>query len=164
MRFLATALTIVLAWPVLAAERTEAKKTAAAFAELAGEWKAVETEVDGKKMDPKELADYRLVFTGNDCAIHSGKRVVQCRVVVDAGESPHSIDLTRAHDNVTSAGIYEVKEGRLWVLLGTNGGKRPTEFKTKTGTDEVLRVYERVKPQPEVPKGIGEQSDAADSR
>jgi uncharacterized protein (TIGR03067 family) len=150
--------------PSLGATNPEEDNSVAASAQLAGEWKAVETEVGGEKMNPKELAEYRLVFSGNDCAAHSGKRVMKFRVVVDPDKSPRSIDLTRTHDNVALKGIYELKEGKLWLLLGTNGGKRPTEFKTKVGTDEVLRIYERVEPQSKIREGIGEQHNAADSR
>ncbi len=128
----------------LAADRPETGAVNAPMKELAGTWRAVATEVGGKRMDQKELADYRLVFSGAECSIVSGKRVIKCAVVIDPGKTPKWIDLTRAGDKVTWPGIYELKEGRLTVFLDMTAGKRPTEFKTEDGTQQVIRTYERI--------------------
>lgn len=126
----------------LAADRPETEAVNAAVKQLAGTWRAVATEVGGKQMDQKELADYRLVFSGAECSIVSGKRVISCAVVIDPGKTPKCIDLTS--DKVTWPGIYELKDGRLTVFLDTTGRKRPTEFNTEAGTQQVIRTYERI--------------------
>lgn len=114
--------------------------------QLEGTWRAVAVELGGKKMDRQELADYRLVFSGTECSIVSGKRVIKCTFRIDPSNTPKSIDVTRTTDKVTWPGIYELMDATLKVFLDTTGGKRPTAFKTRDGTQQVIRTYERVKP------------------
>ena len=114
--------------------------------QLEGTWSIVALEVGGKAMDPLDLTDSRLVFEGNRCDLVSGKRRIGCTFTVDPGKTPKWIDVTRTTDKVSWPGIYELKDGNLKVFLDTTGGKRPTEFKTKDGTKQVIRTYMRIKP------------------
>lgn len=114
--------------------------------QLEGTWRAVAVELGGKEMDRQDIADYRLVFSGTECSIVSGYRVIRCTFTIDPSKTSKWIDVTLTANKVTWPGIYELKDGTLKVCLDTTGGKRPTEFKTKDGTQQVLRTYERVKP------------------
>jgi len=114
--------------------------------QLEGTWRAVAVELGGKEMDRQELADYRLVFSGTECSIVSGMRGVKCTFTIDPSKTPKWIDITRTADKVTWPGIYQLNDATLKVFLATTGGKRPTKFKTKDGTQHVIRTYERVKP------------------
>ena len=131
----------------MAIDRPNTEAVNAAMKQLEGTWRAVATEMGGKQMAPKELADYRLVFSGANCSIVSGKRVTSCAVVIDPGSTPKNIDLIRTSDKVVWRGIYELKGGQLTVFLDFTGNQRPTEFKTEVGTQQVIRTYERIKPQ-----------------
>lgn len=114
--------------------------------QLEGTWRAIAVELGGKEMDRQELADYRLAFSGAECSIVSGKRGVKCTFTIDPSKTPKWIDVTQTADKVTWPGIYQLNGSTLKVFLATTGGKRPTEFKTKEGTQQVIRTYERVKP------------------
>lgn len=114
--------------------------------QLEGTWRAIAIELGGKEIDPQELADYRLVFSGDQCSIVSGKRGVKCTFTIDPSKTPKWIDVTRTADKVSWPGIYQLDGATLKVFLDRTGGKRPTEFKTKEGTQQVIRTYERVKP------------------
>jgi uncharacterized protein (TIGR03067 family) len=92
--------------------------------------------------EPNDL----LVFSGTTCSTVTGKRTIECTFTIDPSKSPKWIDVTRTEDKVACPGIYELKDGTLKVFLGTPGGKRPTEFKTKEGTQQVIHTHERVKP------------------
>lgn len=113
---------------------------------LEGTWRTVAVELGGKQIDRQDIPDYRFVFSGTDCSIVSGKRVRNCTFTIDPSRSPKWLDVTPAGDKVTWPGIYELKDGTLKVFLDTTGGERVTEFKTKTGTQQVIRTYERVEP------------------
>jgi len=114
--------------------------------QLEGTWRTVAVELGGKEMDHQDIPDYRFVFSGTDCSIVSGKRVRNCTFTIDPSRNPKWLDVTPTGDRVTWLGIYELKDGTLKVFLDTTGGKRATEFKTKTGTQQVIRTYERVIP------------------
>ena len=114
--------------------------------QLEGTWRAVAVEFGGKEMDRRDVSDYRLVFSGTECSIVSGKRVTRCTFTIAPSKSPKWIDVTPTGDKVTWPGIYELKDGTLKVFLDTTGGKRATGFQTKDGTQEVIRTYERVEP------------------
>jgi len=114
--------------------------------QLEGTWRVVAVELGGKEMGRQELVDYLLVFSGTECSIVSGKRVIRCTFTIDHSNTPKWIDVTRTSDKVTWPGIYRLNDATLKVFLDTTGSKRPTEFKTKEGTQQVIRTYERVKP------------------
>lgn len=130
----------------MAIDRPNTEAVNAAMKQLEGTWRAVATELGGKQMAPKELPDDRLVFSGANCSIVSGKRVTSCTVVIDPGKTPNRIDLIRTSDKVMWRGIYELKGGQLKVFLDFTGNKRPTEFKTEADTQQVIRTYERIEP------------------
>jgi uncharacterized protein (TIGR03067 family) len=114
---------------------------------LEGTWRAVAVELGGKEMDREEIGPNNLlVFSGTNCSTVTGKRTIECTFTINPSMSPKWIDVTRTADKVTWPGIYELKDGTLKVFLGTPGGKRPTEFKTKERTQQVIHTHERVKP------------------
>ena len=115
---------------------------------LEGSWRVVAVELGGKEMDREEIGDAKnlWVFSGTKCSTVTGKRTIECTFTIDPAKSPKWIDVTRTSDKVTWPGIYELKGETLRVFQGTPGGKRPTEFKTTEGTQEVIHTHERVKP------------------
>lgn len=115
---------------------------------LEGTWRVVAVELGGKEIDREEIGDAKnlLVFSGTKCTTVTGKRTIECTFTIDPTKNPKWIDIRRVSDKVTWPGIYELKGDTLKVFQGTPGGKRPTEFKTKEGTQQVIHTHERIKP------------------
>ena len=115
---------------------------------LEGAWRVVAVELGGKEIDREEIGDGNnlLVFSGTKCSTVTGKRTIECTFTIDPTKTPRWIDVTRTSDKITWPGIYELKGDTLKVFQGPPGGKRPTEFKTKEGTQQVIHTHERVKP------------------
>jgi len=114
---------------------------------LEGTWRAVAVEVGGKETDDEIGPNNLLVFSGTKLSsvIGVNKRTIECTYTIDPTKNPKWIDQTRTSDKVAWHGIYELKGDMLKVFLGPSG-KRPTEFKTKEGTQQVIHTLERVKP------------------
>ena len=115
---------------------------------LEGTWRVVAVELGGKETDREEIGPNNLlVFSGTKCSVVTGtkKRTIESTLTIDPTKNPKWIDQSRTSDNVTLHGIYELKGDILKVFL-VSDGKRPTEFKTKEGTQQVIHTLERVKP------------------
>jgi uncharacterized protein (TIGR03067 family) len=123
---------------------------------LAGTWRAVAVELGGKEPDVEIGPNNLLVISGTKLSFVTGekKRTIECTFTIDPTKKPMWIDVTRTSDKVTWHGIYEL-EGDKLKLFQSTPGKRPTEFKTKEGTQEVIHTHERVKEakEPEAPAG-----------
>ena len=122
----------------------EAKKPA-----LAGTWKVVRAEVDGKDVLDGSPLEFRAVFTAETIKIEAGtpdpKQEPQFTYKTDSSTSPKIIDLAGAgpQKGMTFEGIYEVSGGELKVCFRAAAGvkERPTEFTSKDGM--VLLVLKR---------------------
>lgn len=116
---------------------------------LEGTWRVVAVELGGKETDREEIGPNNLlVFSGTKSSVVTGtkKRTIECTFTIDPTKSPKWMDTTRISDKVSWPGIYELKDDTLKVFLGSPGGKRPTEFKTKKHTQQVIHTYQRIKP------------------
>lgn len=125
---------------------------------LVGEWRYRSITVDGKKSDPKEIQDYRMVI-GEDgrVAMYGGKnQMVSGRIVkADASKKPGEIDWIVASRSefdgrftreVTQKGIFEAGKDRLKLCLTRDAEDtaRPSEFASPEGKELVLEELERV--------------------
>ena len=119
---------------------------------LEGTWVRIYVEADGKKSeDGKKEPDkaIRLVIGGDKFGKDTFK--------LDPSKKPKHIDLAQIDDKgkaMTLPGIYELKGDVLKVCFPfpfgmkfDKLGKRPSEFGSKPGGDDVLEVYQRVNPQ-----------------
>jgi|SRR5579864_81701 len=128
----------------------EAQKKEATLKEelkrLEGTWRVIAVELGGKEIDRNEISPNNLlIFSGTKCSTVTGKRTIEGTFTIDPSKSPKWIDVTRTSDKVTWPGIYELKDDTIKVFLGTPGGQRPTEFKTREGTQQVIHTHDRVK-------------------
>ncbi len=118
---------------------------------LAGTWKVVSIEAEGKKAPLEALEkltwvikDKNIEFVGPNAAKDDSKATFE----IDPSKSPKEIDLTSAggaNKGKTMEGIYELKDGKLKVSmrdLKSAAEGRPTEFEGGVGMG--LIVLEKV--------------------
>lgn len=133
----------------LAAARDDATK--AEIKKLEGHWVRVSAHVNGDFVDdtgrkPEQLI--KLIITGNQ--FHDAP------FTLDITKSPKHINIQTLDDKrqpFQMPGIYDLKGDELKVCLPfpfegkfDHMSKRPTEFTSKRGSNDVLEVYRRVKP------------------
>lgn len=118
---------------------------------LAGTWKAVSIETDGKKA-PEDILK-QVVMTRDESGktvIRRGDMVVLEATVkkLDPSKKPKTIDTEQTvgeNKGKTIQGIYEIDGNTLRVCLAPPGKERPSEFSAKAGSGNSLAVYRREK-------------------
>ncbi len=131
--------------PTGGVETQKAKAVAGELKRLQGEWRIVAAELGGEAVESNDL----VMFSGIKCTITNPrtKTVLQNTFTIDPSKTPKHLGLTNTQTKEAWVGIYELKGDRLRaVFQGQKGGKRPTEFKTRKGSLEVMYTYKRVKP------------------
>ena len=128
------------------------------FSRLVGEWKYVAMTVKGKKTDPKEIKNHRMLIARDGAiSIFEGKaQVAAGRITkVDTGRKPMWIDCVLAGRNefngrftpeVAQKGIFEVTRRKLTMCRTRNAKEeaRPSAFAAPPDKDLVLEEFERV--------------------
>lgn len=116
-------------------------------AKMAGTWKVVSWEEDGKKQHTDEVVGKLLVTIDADGKITvdlDGKRIVESTSKIDPTKTPKTLDQTFTKggggEGKTSLWIYELKDDTLKICATAPGEPRPTEFKGNT-----LQVWKRQK-------------------
>lgn len=116
-------------------------------AKMAGTWKVVSWEEDGKKAHTDDELKKFLVTIDADGKITvdlDGKRIVEATSKIDPTKTPKTLDQTftkgGAGAGKTSLWIYELKDDTLKICATAPGDPRPTEFKGNT-----LQVWKRQK-------------------
>ena len=120
---------------------------------LAGEWKPVALESDGKKAPAAALEGGRWSFTGAEVRFADPGEELggKSSVKLDASKSPKHIDLVALEGptkGMTIQGIYKLDQDRLVICLrDPEGAKkgRPKAFATEAGSDLHMITLERVK-------------------
>jgi uncharacterized protein (TIGR03067 family) len=131
----------------IAAGDDDSKKAKAVEGELKrldGEWRIIAAELGGERLKSNDL----VVFSGQKCTITNTetKIVFDNTITIDPTKSPKQIEVTNTKTKATWVGIYELDGDKLKaVFQGDKDAKRPTEFKTNPGSQEIMYTYERVK-------------------
>jgi uncharacterized protein (TIGR03067 family) len=114
-----------------------------------GSWVIAEAELGGK-MFPEEIRKaIKLVIKDDKYTVTAGKSVDQGTVKLDPKAKPKAMDITGTegpNKGKTIQAIYERDGDTLKVCYDLTGTSRPTEFKTKEGTQLFLVTYKREKP------------------
>ena len=113
-----------------------------------GTWTFESVEAGGKEIPAAEFKGMTVTFEGDKYTVKKGDEVVQAATQkLDPSRSPKAIDVTVTegpNKGAVMLGIYEINGDTLKVCFDPEGKKRPTEFKTASGS-QTLVVHKRVK-------------------
>ena len=117
---------------------------------MAGTWRVISYEKDGKKTPAEQLEKNRTIFSvdGKFMVQREGKTLVHGSTLIDPTKKPKHSDATFTEGEVTAKtlGIYEVDGDNMKICYAFPGKDRPIEFSSKPGSGQVLIVYKRDKP------------------
>jgi uncharacterized protein (TIGR03067 family) len=114
-----------------------------------GTWLPETAEFGGKPFPDEVRKSIKLVIKGNQYTVTVGTETDQGTVKVDATAKPMAIDITGTdgpNKGKTFLAIYERDGDTLRICYDLSGKSRPTEFKSKEGTQLFLVTYKRAKP------------------
>ena len=114
-----------------------------------GTWKVERVEAEGKEIPIDSFKGMTVTFEGDKYTVKVGDEVIQrATQKLDPSQSPKTLDGTVTegpHKGTVILGIYETSADALKVCFDPEGKKRPTEFKTASGSQTTLAIYKRVK-------------------
>ena len=118
------------------------------FKKFEGAWTFESVEAGGKEVPAAEFKRITVTFEGDRYTVKKGDEVIQAATQkLDPSKSPKTLDVTVAegpHQGVVMLGIYEISGDTLKVCFDPEGKKRPTQFKSASGS-QTLVVHKRVK-------------------
>jgi uncharacterized protein (TIGR03067 family) len=113
-----------------------------------GTWTFEAVEAGGKEVPITEFKGVTVTFEGGKYTVMKGDEVIQTATLkLDPVKSPKTLDVTVAdgpNKGAVMLGIYEFSGDTLKVCFDPEGKKRPTEFKSASGS-QTLVVHKRVK-------------------
>jgi len=128
---------------VVAGEGSDLKK-------MEGTWQGTVLELGGKPpTDGEKKITIKLVVKGDRYTIFfSEQKISEGAFKLDEKNKPKRIDATASEGDFkgkVQPGIYQLDGDELKVVFTEPDKERPTEFKTRAKTDEVLIRYQRKK-------------------
>jgi uncharacterized protein (TIGR03067 family) len=116
---------------------------------IQGTWLPSTAEFGGKMFPDEVRKTIKLVIKDDKYTATVGKQVDQGTVKLNPSAKPKAMDITGAdgpNKGKTFPCIYELDGDTLRICYDLSGKSRPTEFKTKEGTQLFLVTYKREKP------------------
>jgi len=116
---------------------------------LDGTWLPEAAELSGVKYPDDVRKATKLVMKGDKYTVTVGTQSDRGTVKLDASVEPKTMDITGTdgpNKGKTFLAIYEHDGDTLRVCYDLSGKSRPTEFKSKPGTQLFLVTYKRQKP------------------
>ncbi len=119
--------------------------------QMAGTWRVVSFERDGKKTPAESLESTRSVYKpdGTFMVKRDGTTVIQGSVKIHPTKTPKLSEATYTEGELkgkTVLAIYEIDGDNMRACYALPGKDRPTEFSSKPDSGHVLIVYKRDKP------------------
>ena len=114
-----------------------------------GTWLPSMAEFGGKILDDVWRNHHKLEVKDGKYEVTSGKILDQSTFKLNPAAKPKELDITGIegpNKGKTFLGIYERDGDTLRICYDLGGKDRPTEFKTKEGTQLFLVTYKRKKP------------------
>jgi len=114
---------------------------------LNGEWRVVSAEANGSPLPSEDVVGLVVTYTADKFVVTKEDKIFRGTFSLDTTKTPKQMD-TRA-DNGPGAGklfhaIYELDGDTLRVCHATqDGAERPTDFKTKPDSGQVMITYKR---------------------
>jgi uncharacterized protein (TIGR03067 family) len=117
---------------------------------MQGTWSGTFIEAGGAPIPDKEKAvKVKLVVKADKYTVFLDEmKYTEGQLKLDASKKPRAIDATPADGpfkGKMQPGIYAFEGDEMRVLFSEPGAERPSEFKTKEGTKQMLARYKRVK-------------------
>lgn len=140
---------LVILGPIMcAAGRADDKGAGKEEKMLDGTWQLVEGEIAGMKFPPEVAKGIKLTISGGRYVVTAeSKDEGTVKYFPDA--SPKAMEVTGTagpNKGKTFQAIYQVTGNTLTVCYDLSGKARPTEFKSKPGTQLFLATYKKAKP------------------
>jgi uncharacterized protein (TIGR03067 family) len=136
-----------LALTITSSSRSDDAKDAARA--LEGTWLPTAAELAGQKYPEKILKTMKLVIKDEKYTVTVGEGVDKGDLKFNPSANPKEMDIIStdgANKGKTFLTIYELDGDTCKVCYELSGKSRPTEFKTKEGTQLFLVTYKREKP------------------
>jgi uncharacterized protein (TIGR03067 family) len=116
---------------------------------MQGRWSATIAERNGKPAGD-ELKNLKLVLVveGDTFRVLANDKVISAgKLKLDSSKSPRTMDATNTEclKGVVQQAIYRIKGDTMTAVFAKPGTERPSEFKTKDGSEQSLIRYERMK-------------------
>ena len=112
-----------------------------------GTWTFESVEAGGKEVPAAEFKGITVTFEGDKYTVKKGDDVIQAATLkLDPSKSPKALDVTVAegpNKGAVMLGVYEISPDTLKVCFDPEGKKRPTQFKSASGS-ETLVIHKRV--------------------
>jgi uncharacterized protein (TIGR03067 family) len=113
-----------------------------------GTWTFESVQTGGKEAPAAEFKGMTVTFEGDKYTVKKGDEVIQAGTEkLDPSKSPKTLDVKVTeglNKGAVMLGIYEISGDTLKVCFDAEGKKRPTEFKSASGSQTFV-VHKRVK-------------------
>jgi uncharacterized protein (TIGR03067 family) len=109
---------------------------------MQGEWVPVEVIVNGSPVPSDAVGNIKVKIQGKTYAVEGSDRPDQGTFELKEGASPKGMDISDNGGGKVLA-IYELTKGVFKACYAGPGAARPTEFKSKEGSDWTLITYKR---------------------
>jgi uncharacterized protein (TIGR03067 family) len=116
---------------------------------IQGTWLPSTAELGGKPFPDELRKSIKLVIKDDKYTVTVGKAMDQGTAKLKPSAKPKEMDITGTegpNKGKTFLAIYELEGDTLKICYDLGGKNRPTEFKTKEGTQQFLAIYKREKP------------------
>jgi uncharacterized protein (TIGR03067 family) len=117
---------------------------------MQGSWSATIAEMNGKPASKEEMnLKLVLVVSGESYRVMLDDQVLSGGTLkLDSRKTPHTLDATHTEGpfkGVVQKGIYEIKGDSMIAAFAKPGSDRPTEFRTREGTEQSIVRYTRLR-------------------